>query len=84
MAGAGVALMPSWSCLDELRAGSLVEILPDVRPETTPVWLAYHDRRYIAPKIRLFVEEMKSFALRLGDRYLRPSWTRPGGPVGIC
>ena len=71
VAGAGVALLPTWSCLDELQSGALVEILPELRPEPTPVWLAYHDRRYIAPKILVFVEEMKRFATRIGGRYLR-------------
>lgn len=71
VAGAGVALLPTWSCLEELRSGALVEILPELWPEPTPVWLAYHDRRHIAPKIRIFVEEMKRFAEDIGSRYLR-------------
>ena len=70
-AGAGVALLPTWSCLEELQTGALVEILPELRPDPTPVWLAYHDRRYIAPKIQLFIQEMKRFAEEIGPRYLR-------------
>ncbi|MBS2037046.1 LysR family transcriptional regulator [bacterium] len=70
-AGAGIALLPSWSCLEELNSGRLVEILPQLWPEPTPVWLAYHDRRYIAPKIRLFIESMKGFAEEIGSRYMR-------------
>lgn len=71
VAGAGVALLPTWSCLEELQSGALVEILPELRPEPTPVWLAYHDRRHIAPKILAFVDEMKRFASQIGGRYLR-------------
>lgn len=69
--GAGVALLPTWSCLEELRSGALLEIMPQERPEPTTVWLAYHDRRYIAPKIRMFIEEMKTYSEQLSSCYLR-------------
>jgi DNA-binding transcriptional LysR family regulator len=73
VSGAGVALLPTWSCLDELRSQALVEILPSLRPAPTPVWLGYHDRRYPVPKVRMFVEAMKEFGRRLEGRYLRPN-----------
>jgi len=73
VAGAGVALLPTWSCLDELNSGALVEILPSLRPEPTTVWLGYHDRRYNVPRIRKFLEAMKELGQRIGDRYLRPA-----------
>lgn len=69
VAGAGVALLPTWSCLDELKSGALVEVLADLRPEPTPVWLGYHDRRYLAPRIAAFVQEMKGYASQLTRRY---------------
>jgi LysR family transcriptional regulator, regulator for bpeEF and oprC len=67
--GAGIALLPSWSCYSFLEAGRLVEILPELRPEVTPVWLAYHDRRHPSAKILSFVEEMKTRSKELTSRY---------------
>lgn len=67
--GAGVALLPSWSCLEAVRSGQLVELLAEFRPPATQVWLAYHDRRHPALKIRRFVEDMKALGQDLTRRY---------------
>lgn len=67
--GAGIALLPSWSCYSLLQAGRLLEILPELRPPRTPVWLAYHDRRHPSARILRFVESMKSRSQELTRRY---------------
>lgn len=67
--GAGIALLPSWSCYSFLESGRLVEVLPELRPPSTPVWLAYHDRRHPSAKILSFVEEMKALGKELTIRY---------------
>lgn len=68
--GVGVALIPSWACLESLQTGALVEILPHLRPPVTPVWLMHHDRRLQAPRIRHFIEAMRHHSQELTDRYV--------------
>jgi DNA-binding transcriptional LysR family regulator len=70
--GAGLALLPTWSCLDKLESGALVELFGESRREPTPVWLAYHDRRYKRPKVQAFITHMKSRGAELTKRFRLP------------
>lgn len=52
----GVLLQPRLLIEQELRAGKLVEILSDCKPDPSPVNILYKSRNDISFKIRLFVE----------------------------
>ena len=56
-AGLGIALMATWCAADELRAGTLVPVLP-VHPlvSTQMLWALYPSSRELAPKVRIFID----------------------------
>ncbi len=61
LAGGGLALLPRWVAGEDLQAGRLVELLPefDFSPyvgSDTGIYAIYIERRYLAPKTRLFLD----------------------------
>lgn len=55
-AGMGILLQPDELVRDDLRAGRLVEILPDFPVPTRPFHLVYAPDRRMTPKLRSFIE----------------------------
>lgn len=55
-AGLGIVLSPSFICAPALRAGRLVELLPEARPAALGVWAVYPAGRFPQPKLRVFVD----------------------------
>jgi len=57
-AGLGPALLPDWLCLDEIEAGSLVDLFPEFECTATSfgtaAWLVYPSRNYMPLKLRVF------------------------------
>jgi len=56
VAGIGVAKVPSFLVGDDLDAGRLVRVLPELRRENTGVYAVYPTRRHVSPSVRAFVE----------------------------
>lgn len=56
IAGLGLSQMPAYLATEAAAQGNLVEVLNAYRPPEVPVWICYLDRRYVAPRIRAFVE----------------------------
>ena len=54
--GLGVALSPAFISAEALRAGQVVEILQDARPEPVGVWAVYPSGRFLQPKLRVFID----------------------------
>ena len=54
--GLGVALSPAFISAEALRAGHVVEILQDARPEPVGVWAVYPSGRFLQPKLRVFID----------------------------
>lgn len=54
--GRGIAFLPSFLCTEESRERKLVRVLPDWRGESVTVSLVYPAQRFVAPKIRAFME----------------------------
>jgi len=52
--GIGIARLPRYLVIDELRAGRLVELLPDWRLPATPVALVYPSREHLPQRSRVF------------------------------
>jgi DNA-binding transcriptional LysR family regulator len=67
--GLGLAQVPLFHVREELRNGSLVQVLPDLPPPSAPVWLLYHRSRQLSPRVRVFLDwAAREFAQRLvGD-----------------
>ncbi|TDN63246.1 LysR family transcriptional regulator [Paraburkholderia sp. BL10I2N1] len=58
-AGAGIGALAVYSAIDDLRAGTLVRVLPQFQLPTRKVYSVYASRRYIDAKIRTFVDFLK-------------------------
>jgi DNA-binding transcriptional LysR family regulator len=56
-AGQGIALLPSFICGEDLRAGRLVQLLPELgEPAESAVHAVYPAGRNLSPKVRVFVD----------------------------
>ena len=56
IAGLGLSQMPVFLAAEAVMTGNLAEVLNPYRPPEVPVWICYLDRRFVAPRIRSFVE----------------------------
>ena len=56
VAGFGLTYLPNYIVGDELRAGTLVEVLRAHRPPPDPIRLVYPSRRHLAPRTRGFID----------------------------
>jgi DNA-binding transcriptional LysR family regulator len=63
VAGAGMAMLPTYDVVDDLRRGALVRLLPQHEPETMGMHAVYPSRRYQPHALRVLVEWL---AQRLG------------------
>jgi DNA-binding transcriptional LysR family regulator len=54
--GAGVALVPMMACADDLAAGRLVRLLPELSAGSGVLQVAYASRRGVAPPVRALVD----------------------------
>ena len=58
MEGLGIAYMPVFIVGEDVTEGRLVPILEDWAYSVQKVWLSYASGRYLAPKVRAFVDFM--------------------------
>jgi DNA-binding transcriptional LysR family regulator len=70
-AGLGIARLPSFICGDDVRAGHLKRVLPDLHdPQESAVYAVYPAGRNLSPKVRVFVDFLVE---RFGGK---PYWDR--------
>lgn len=55
-AGLGIALLPTFLCLNEAKSGKLVRILKKWRSQERPVHIIYPSQKFVSPKIRAFID----------------------------
>lgn len=65
--GAGIALLPTYYVGDDLRAGSLVRLLPDHEPEPMDIHAMYLSRQHQPHALRLLIEF-------LAERFANEPW----------
>lgn len=70
MAGAGIALQPTFISGDAIRSGQLKVVLPDHEPEPMSLYAVYAHRQLLASKVRCFVDFIDGY---FGDP---PYWDR--------
>lgn len=71
--GQGVILQPTFNVYQELRAGTLQQVLADYDAGSLGIYLIYPQRRYLATKVRSFIELLDG---RWGtDPEADPFWT---------
>ncbi len=56
VAGAGIALLPTWLIRDELASGALQRILTGTQTQRRPISLVYPSRRFLAPRTRAVID----------------------------
>jgi DNA-binding transcriptional LysR family regulator len=71
-AGLGVALLPAFLCVADLRAHRLERVLREWTSPSTPVHVVYPSTRHLSPKVKSFVDH-------LHQRMTPPPWEL--GPV---
>ena len=54
--GLGLIQAPRYHLAADLKAGTLVEVLPQWPPSSTPVSLLYPHRRQLSPRVRVFID----------------------------
>ena len=52
----GVILQPTFLIGDDLRSGTLVELLPEFRAGELGVYAVYSSRKHLSPKVRLLID----------------------------
>lgn len=63
-AGLGLIQVPLFDVRDSLTSGTLVEVLPDVRPPCVPLSFLFVKRRNLSPKVRIFQAWLESVLKR--------------------
>ena len=58
--GLGLAQVPAPTAADALKAGKLVRVLEPFAPLAPGVFLYYPDSRQMTPKLRAFIDHLKS------------------------
>jgi DNA-binding transcriptional LysR family regulator len=58
--GIGVAWMPGFLCVDDIRQRRLRHLLPEWRSAETPLHAVYPTARHLSPKVAAFIELVRS------------------------
>jgi DNA-binding transcriptional LysR family regulator len=66
-AGIGIAMLPIFRCIDELRAGRLEHLLKDWCSPQSVIHAVYPTARHLSPKVKAFVEHLQ-------ERFTPPPW----------
>jgi DNA-binding transcriptional LysR family regulator len=72
-AGLGLAQVASFETGADVAAGRIEAVLPDWRLPEYKVWACYPHRRFLSPKVKVFIEAMQE---EFGDGTRDPWWIR--------
>ncbi|HEV3192865.1 MAG TPA: LysR family transcriptional regulator [Polyangiaceae bacterium] len=82
--GIGLALMPAYQCVEDLRAHRLEQVLRDWVAPPTPVHVVYPSRRHVSPAVKTFVDHLQAKMTpppwEMGPMALTARRRRTGGP----
>jgi DNA-binding transcriptional LysR family regulator len=67
--GLGIAVLPAFQCIDELRAKRLERVLRDWEPPPTPIHLVYPSTRHVSPTVKSFIDHVQ-------EQMTPPPWHR--------
>jgi DNA-binding transcriptional LysR family regulator len=70
--GIGLALMPAYQCIEDLRTHRLERVLREWEAPPTPVHVVYPSTRHVSPAVKSFVDHLQA-------RMMPPPWQM--GPV---
>lgn len=60
-ANAGIGYMPAWLANEDIRAGSLIHLLPEYQVLNPPLYAVYVKRPFMKAKIRSFIDFMAQY-----------------------
>ena len=83
LAGAGIALLPTYYVVEELQRGTLVRLLPDYEPEPLGIHAVYLSRQHQSQALKLLIDML---AQRFGGEsapWDRPHLTSTSGAVRV-
>jgi DNA-binding transcriptional LysR family regulator len=63
--GLGIALLPEYLVVDDLRAGRLEHVLTDYNSETAQAYIVYPSRQHLAPRTRVAIDFLVEEVRRL-------------------
>ncbi len=69
LAGRGIVLQPSFIVGNDVRDGTLVELMPQYRSSELGIYAVYPTRRYVLPRVRALIDF-------LAEHFREPSWAR--------
>ncbi len=64
--GAGIAFLPEFVCVEDVRSGRLVRVLPGWCSPPAPLQAVYPSSRHLSPKVAAFVEHLRR-TFRIGE-----------------
>lgn len=70
-AGLGVAMLPMYRCIPQLRAKTLQRVLPTWCSPDVPLHAVYPSTRHLSPKVKAFVDHVR-------EHMSPPPWERDG------
>ncbi|MFJ3485500.1 LysR substrate-binding domain-containing protein [Pseudomonas sp. NPDC090202] len=56
LSGFGLIRLPTYITGNDLRAGTLVEVLEDFRAPADPIRIVYPSKRHLSPRVRIFID----------------------------
>ncbi len=60
VAGLGLAMLPLFIAADDLRAGRLLQVLPDARPEPDAIYAVYPQRRHRLRRLSALIRHLQA------------------------
>jgi DNA-binding transcriptional LysR family regulator len=69
VAGMGIAVHSSWHVCEDLRAGRLVQVLPEFPITDSGIYAVMPQRRLVPPRVRAFVDF-------LAEKFAAPPWEK--------
>jgi DNA-binding transcriptional LysR family regulator len=61
IAGRGLCALPHYVIRNELKSGTLVEVLPNYRLPTYPLFLLYRDKKLLPARVRFFIDFLRKW-----------------------
>jgi DNA-binding transcriptional LysR family regulator len=58
LGGVGIALLPAYPCVDDLRAKRLERVLRDWQAPPTPIHIVYPSTRHVSPTVKSFIDHV--------------------------
>lgn len=71
-AGLGIAMLPVFRCIDDLRSKNLIRVLPEWCTRDVPLHAVYPSTRHLSPKVKALLDHLR-------EQMTPPPWER--GPL---